>query len=316
VGGSVPSCRKRKYIANEKDNEEEDQPKKKKGSPFGNEAYVNSLTEQCQILHEWYLKMTKETDLPPSIMGFISNEVLHSGCSHLSIAFDNVHLLYQYKELDVQLVRVWTLHMIEEAQRLDQQKLEFLDPEFISWKYGDEDIGTVADYIFKVLAASEGKDHIVGAYNAKSKRHWIAVVIDLTTASVIYMDSMDHPQDSYKLIKTAIDRAWDSFMQLEAARKKYPTGKQLYHHFSFPCNKQPPENTQCGFYTCSYMQALVFAKPPIQILDDNHIPRWRLPESALQENDLQSIREEICKFINQEILEKNGKYYSANAHTT
>ncbi|TVU07184.1 hypothetical protein EJB05_47227, partial [Eragrostis curvula] len=205
--------------------------------------------------------------------------------------------------------------MIEEAQRLGQQRLQFLDPEFISWKYGDEDIQTVADYIFQVLAASEGKDYIVGAYNSKSDWHWIAVVIDLTTASVIYMDSLDHPQDSYKLIKTATDRAWESFMQLEAAREKHGTERQLYHCFSFQCNKQPPGNTQCGFYTCSYMQALVSAMPK-QILDGNHILQWSLPESALQEDDLLSIRERICKFINQEILEKNGKYYLANSHTT
>ncbi|KAL6647076.1 hypothetical protein ACP70R_014513 [Stipagrostis hirtigluma subsp. patula] len=310
ISSPVKPSKKMKAKENNKENKNA-QPQVypfKLGSPFGNEAYVKSLTGACQILHRWYLKRsTERKDMPQSITGFIPNEVLLSGGNYFAITFDDLHLLYQYKELDSQLLRVWTLYMIEEA-RLGPQRLGFLDPACICESDLVSNMQGAVDYIFSVLAANRGKDYVVGAYNSLSKWHWILVVIDLSTNSVIYMDSRNHPQDSYNPITSAIDRAWEMFVQLEGMSKR-ASGK-LYHCFNFPCNRQPTGTNLCGFYACWYMQSLV-STLPVKILGENDVPQWHIPTTPLQEKDFQSIRGQLCNFINREILKKDGKYYVA-----
>ncbi|KAL6871508.1 hypothetical protein ACP4OV_014337 [Aristida adscensionis] len=284
------------------------------GLPFGNELFLSSTTFACRNLHQWYMKRcTEEKDLPQNITGFIKDEILHTGGTYFAISFEDLHLLFQYKELDTSLITAWVLYMIEEVGE-GKEKIAFLDPGPISENEITHNMEGVVEYIFKVLLASHTKDYIIGAYNSGANWHWIMIAIDLQRGTVFYLDSKNYPSESMKPITTAIDRAFERLTQLGGAYIPKTGKTKLTHRFHFPCHKQPPGNNHCGFYSCCVMQEMVSSLPPYLEVEGTE-ERWEFPTNSLVEADFSRIRGQLCSFIKRQIINPSGDYYSPASHT-
>ncbi|TVU49014.1 hypothetical protein EJB05_00305, partial [Eragrostis curvula] len=99
----------------------------------------------------------------------------------LDVLYDLLHI----GALDVQLLKTFTLHMVQEAQR-SQVSVAYLDPQSISTITHER--AFVISYLTKAFNCfHKAKKFIVFAYNTGG--HWVLVLVCLRWAKVLYLDS-------------------------------------------------------------------------------------------------------------------------------
>ena len=86
------------------------------------------------------------------------------GTGMFDVNFEDLFSLYTFDRLDANIMRVWTLHMVQEIRRLNAN-VGLIDPYLFNWRVLNENPEMITQFIAKVWLAQRTKDYIMFAYN-------------------------------------------------------------------------------------------------------------------------------------------------------
>ena len=120
------------------------------------------------MLHDIYTKRIAD---PKTFQAFILLAVSDEyhffnefGMKKFFVDFFDLHPLYNFKRLETNLIRAWTLYQAKEAKRL-KANIGLLDPAIIHDHQLNGNRESVVEYIAEAWVHHKEKDFIIVAYN-------------------------------------------------------------------------------------------------------------------------------------------------------
>ncbi|XP_039775654.1 uncharacterized protein LOC120643368 [Panicum virgatum] len=208
---------------------------------------LQKLPTRMRELHNWYKEQTKNGSITFGVR--VPTKIYHQRNEHtMWIEFESLFYLFQKRDLDIQLLSLWTIMEAQQCIVRNINHVAFLDLERLNnhtCNGRGAELWDLANDLARIFLEFQRKESILLAYECDY--HYVLIEIMLEQSVVNVYDSKRRPLSHIIALEHILNMAFEQY------RKKSKRHRPFWKDFTVKrmdmfTLTQPLGNNQCGFY--------------------------------------------------------------------